>query len=986
MVLRYLALLILLFPSLVLAECDVVKGQYFVRFNEDYLSSEGVGAQQRESWAQSQIASSLSALGVQSVLQSYQIVPRLMVVRADDFNLQAAELLKQRGVIRYHHPDCRRQLIRGVPSEIRAQATPDDDLYQQLWGLHNTGQLNGTEDIDIDAPEAWDQTTGSSDIVVGIVDSGVDHAHQDLVANMWTNSGEIPNNGVDDDGNGYVDDYYGVNTLTDDHTETTDIESDPHGTHVAGTVGAVGDNNLGVTGVNWNVKLMALKFIDADGGFDSDAVEIFDYVLLMINRGVNIKVLNNSWGGPGEAPAAMLEAVEALNEAGVVFVAAAGNEGANNDVVPDTPSAIDVPNVISVAAVDRRGLLPSFSNFGATTVDLAAPGSQILSTLPGNTYDTYNGTSMAAPHVAGVAALMFARNSSLSAAEVRTRMLENVVDLSALDGKMVSGGMLNAALALPEAGGGDDGGDSDDGGDDDSGDDDGGDDGDDGGEGDGGDEVVCEELEADPVPARPNNDRDGDGVSDTVEEQDGTDLDDPGSFRVRLNELVFSLWSGFLEMSNVLELINTSSSTVSLTIKLYTIEGNPCSQTTATLGPGEQRDFVLNQLNGFVENSHGLVSVSYSGGTIDGRVTYYRVAEDESYDFVYSVGLANPLYGDSSVSFNSNQPSLNAGESENLVANWLTIVNLDTATRFFEVETYNVSGSQLNSRDVPLSGRRRTDIDGGHVDPGPGNVGKHVIVPSSESSPYLALLTRFGHDAPASESPTAYTFAFPLIAKAGNGRTQVVALTTTLDSQNWLEVVNHSVEQTTVTVEFYRNDGTLMAEEEVSLVADGQRHFNVNSRIGDNQTGFARIVPTDDNSVLAQSMVYIRNPVGGSVLGMYGSQAREVLGSNVKGSYNLFLGMQNWLKLLNPTASQVSSDLTLRHPDGSTTEQRLTIPARGSVDLGLHDQSSFETQSDTFGVVEVEVDDAGSLLAELLRLTTDSATGLVDFAAPTEVR
>ncbi len=273
------------------------------------------------------------------------------------------------------------------------QIYPNDPLFNELWGLNNTGQGGGTPDADIDAPEAWDVSTGSTG-VVAVVDTGVDYTHEDLAANMWRNSAECNGTpGIDDDGNGFVDDCYGYDFAGDNNG---DNDPDPrpdlyygiwgHGTLVAGIIAAVGNNNTGVTGVNWHGKIMALKMFRPDmSGFDADAVEAIDYAVLMKNRGVNIVAINASWG-EYEYSQVLKDAIEAAGDAGILFVAAAGNEGNDNDLTPLYPCGYGLSNIICVGATDKNDQRPNWSNFGFGTVDVGAPGAEILTTLPGGGY------------------------------------------------------------------------------------------------------------------------------------------------------------------------------------------------------------------------------------------------------------------------------------------------------------------------------------------------------------------------------------------------------------------------------------------------------------------------------------------------------------------------------------------------------------------------------------------------------------------------
>lgn len=290
---------------------------------------------------------------------------------------------------------------------VKLTATPNDTNYASQWALENSA------DADIDASQAWDYGTSSS-IVVAVIDTGVDYTHVDLAANIWTNTREIAGNGVDDDRNGYTDDIRGWNFVSDNNNPADD---NGHGTHVAGTIGAVGNNGIGIAGVAWSVKVMALKFMDSTGsGNLSDAVAAIDYA-----RVNGAKVINASWGGGGFSNL-LQSAITRFQNAGGIFVAAAGNEGANNATTPSYPA--NYTNVISVAASTSTGALASFSNYG-TNVDIVAPGQGILSTIPGNRYASYNGTSMAAPHVAGAFALLWGQSPALTATQLVSLVTSN---------------------------------------------------------------------------------------------------------------------------------------------------------------------------------------------------------------------------------------------------------------------------------------------------------------------------------------------------------------------------------------------------------------------------------------------------------------------------------------------------------------------------------------------------------------------------------
>ena len=329
---------------------------------------------------------------------------------------------------------------------IAQTSVPNDPAFGSLWNLHNIGQAGGLVDADIDAPEAWSTTTGSRDVVVAVIDTGVDYTHLDLAANIWRNPGEIANDGIDNDGNGYVDDVSGWDFANRD---ADPMDDNGHGTHVAGTIGAVGGNSTGVVGVNWLVSIMPLKFLTASGsGSTSRAIAAINYATQMKRDfGINVVASNNSWGGGGNSTA-LRDAIAAGGSQGILFVTAAGNESTNIDAIPSYPASYQDSAIISVAATNRLDQLAGFSNFGRTSVDIAAPGVSIYSTVPGNAYALYSGTSMAAPHVTGVVALVAAANPGASAAEIRAAILSTATPVSGLARKLATGGVLNAAAAV----------------------------------------------------------------------------------------------------------------------------------------------------------------------------------------------------------------------------------------------------------------------------------------------------------------------------------------------------------------------------------------------------------------------------------------------------------------------------------------------------------------------------------------------------------
>jgi subtilisin family serine protease len=302
------------------------------------------------------------------------------------------------------------------------------------------------------AGEAWAAgKTGSNTVWIGIIDEGYMYTHEDLSANAGTNPGEIAGNGKDDDGNGYVDDVYGWDFANNNNT-VFDGTADDHGTHVAGTIGAVGGNSKGVVGVVWQVKLINAKFLGNSGGTTANAIKAVDYFTdLKLRHGINLVATNNSWGGGGYSQG-LYDAIERANQAGILFIAAAGNSTNDNDANPSYPASYNNTNIIAVASIDSNGALSSFSNWGATSVDLGAPGRGIVSTVPQSSrgrivsgYASYSGISMATPHVTGGAALYAASHPGASASQIKNAILNSVVPTASLSGKTLTGGRLNVS-------------------------------------------------------------------------------------------------------------------------------------------------------------------------------------------------------------------------------------------------------------------------------------------------------------------------------------------------------------------------------------------------------------------------------------------------------------------------------------------------------------------------------------------------------------
>ncbi|MGI6496677.1 MAG: S8 family serine peptidase [Kiritimatiellia bacterium] len=430
-----------------LDEADVVPGELVVGYRDGAVERRAATAQGGgRTWsAPARMEQVRAAAGV-AYARSFKRLPAEIVTLSPDAGLagmrSAAEALARDEAVAFVEPNY----------IYRASAIPDDPRMDQLWGMENIG-----------APEAWDFSVGSHDVVVAVIDSGVRTSHEDLAANIWTNPGEIPGNGVDDDGNGYIDDVCGWDFVEDDAVPQDD---NGHGTHVAGTIGAAGDNGLGVAGVNWAVSILPVRGLGATGtGSNEGLAKAIEYVAWFDGQAgrPRVHLSNNSWGGSGESELIRL-AVGRTEAAGQLFVAAAGNESLDNDTSPfaSFPSSYENENILAVASLTQDDGLSFFSNYGATSVDLGAPGGDntdvggILSCgiTTDRAYETMSGTSMAAPHVAGAAALLWSIAPDVGFATIRDAILdsarENPVD--ALDGLCVTGGKLHLPSAIAKVG------------------------------------------------------------------------------------------------------------------------------------------------------------------------------------------------------------------------------------------------------------------------------------------------------------------------------------------------------------------------------------------------------------------------------------------------------------------------------------------------------------------------------------------------------
>ncbi|MGC9517315.1 MAG: S8 family serine peptidase [Methanomicrobiales archaeon] len=335
-----------------------------------------------------------------------------------------------------------RHVVYAEPDQLNKKGIiPNDPGFPYQWGLYNYGQsiygIWGTPGADINAINAWNTNTGSNDVIIAILDTGIHLNHNDLLQNLWINRGEIPNDGIDNDGNGYIDDYYGWDFFNNDNDPSDD---NGHGTMVAGVIAAIGNNNLGITGVMWNAQIMSLKFLDDDGyGYDSDALNAILYANQM-----GADIINNSWESDNYSKTLK----DALEMSKALIVCAAGNDSKNNDLIPDYPSSYSSLNILSVASTDADDYITYFTNYGIKSVDVAAPGVDVYSTTIGNSYGFFSGTSASTAFVSGLAGLIKSLRPELTNIQIKNTIINNVDVKTSLIGKILTGGRINASKAI----------------------------------------------------------------------------------------------------------------------------------------------------------------------------------------------------------------------------------------------------------------------------------------------------------------------------------------------------------------------------------------------------------------------------------------------------------------------------------------------------------------------------------------------------------
>ena len=438
---------------------------------------------------------------------------------------------------------------------------------------------------------------------------------------------------------------------------------------------------------------------------------------------------------------------------------------------------------------------------------------------------------------------------------------------------------------------------------------------------------------------------------------------------------VYALWNGFLGMLNVLEIVNHSGQGATVTVKLYRSDGSGASQRSIYIDSYSQYDQVLNELPGFDSQSYGIVTLDHDSANINGRVSYYRQATGSGdFDFAYSIPFGSTLGGTTYTPFNTFQPSHNPAHFGNRVLNWLSVVNLDTAEyRSFTVNRYLQDGTLVRSDTISVPPFGRADIDGGHGE-GADRVGLNQIIAES-SSAYLALLMRYG------ERGADFDFATPFIASAGSAETKWVPISSGASGLNWVEVGNTGESEAQVAVNVFDNFGRelIPGGEHFTVPAKGQHHIFASSLLEPGFSGAAQI-RSENNITLSSASLYYFFDSSGQTSAVYAARDSLPSTTSLNGSYNLFLGMFNWLRVFNTEASAQQARLLVYSPSG-VHEQTLDLAPHSGADLGLHQFANYGTSPDTYGLVQIE---GGGLMADLIRVReTSRFAAELDFIFPT---
>ncbi len=436
----------------------------------------------------------------------------------------------------------------------------------------------------------------------------------------------------------------------------------------------------------------------------------------------------------------------------------------------------------------------------------------------------------------------------------------------------------------------------------------------------------------------------------------------------------YGLWNSYLGMINILELQNPSNVAVSAQVNLLNSNGTIRSSTLVSVPAQDQFDVIVNGLSGFTSEAFGLIQVS---NNVSGRISYYKpsTSNPSSYDFSYSVPLRNGISNTSYVSFNTFQPSNNVSDSGNLVANWLSLVNLETNTKSFTVNKYNQAGTLLSSAVYNLSARSRVDVEGGHGNPGPNTVGYLEVIPSDSSCLYLSQLIRYGYGNPD------FAFAFPLEARPASTSVKYLPLGSGATNQNWIEIINLSESDVSSNIlKIFSSEGAILYNGSLLNARRSQTHFNASSIIPSGAIGFAEVSSMDNQPFMAQSMIYYRLP-SGSIASLVGLQTIPASIDSLRGSYNLFLSMESYLQIHNPLETNSVVDISILSQASSGSSFTDTLGAKQSKSYYLN-SSIYGTKSDSYGSVTVTPKIGSSILGTTFRVRREGATPNLEYVNP----
>ena len=451
------------------------------------------------------------------------------------------------------------------------------------------------------------------------------------------------------------------------------------------------------------------------------------------------------------------------------------------------------------------------------------------------------------------------------------------------------------------------------------------------------------------------------------------------------NGIVYTLWNGFLDMTNVLEIINRGDTANSVIVDFFDINGVLQHNETRALNANEQNDIVLNDISAFEQDSFGVIKLTYTG-EIDGRVTYYRGDTTFSnFEFAYAIPFSNPLQGESAVSFNTFQPSLAPEDANKFVANWLSILNLSPSTQSYVIKKYDQAGNLRSQSTAQVPAFGRTDVEAGHVSPGPNTVGLMIVEPVNTTHEYLAQVTRFGYDSTVPLPDFGFIFAVPLIAKCPSQEALFANVVTTYSEQGWLELVNISDFTTSYSVKMYTAASSLLLDTTMTIGPFAQIHTDLTELIpfipGDH--GFIRVEPvTSGGKFIAQVVHYIRSE--GKLDTMFALQLKKTSSELIKSSFNLFLDTKNDIFTANTSSAAI--ELLFRNPANTKTPGAEVIPLSSDLFPNRFLVLLLELSSDTFGILTIRSLPSESIIAELFRVHMSPTTGQVDFVIPVPFR